>query len=105
MKHNKDNPAQTPKDLLNDLHTLVAEAESMMSASVGEHTEDAMNALRTRLTAAQERMGEMYEGARERVVAGAKCTDTAIRENPYQALAIAVGAGLLVGVLLGRRGH
>ncbi|MBL9200173.1 MAG: DUF883 family protein, partial [Opitutaceae bacterium] len=33
----------------------------------------------------------------------AKCTDSAIREHPYQALAIALGAGLLVGVLLGRR--
>jgi len=101
MKNNS--PAQTPKELLNDLHALVQEAEKMMGESISEHTADAVGALRVRFDAAQERLGELYEGARKKVVAGAKCTDTAIRENPYQALAIAAGVGLLVGVLLGRR--
>jgi len=41
--------------------------------------------------------------AKKKVVAGAKYTDSTIRENPYRALAIAAGVGLLVGVLLGRR--
>lgn len=104
MKKNKDT-AQTPKELLNDLHTLVAEAEKMMGDSLTEHTADAVDALRTRYDAAQERISEMYEGARTKVVAGAKCTDTAIRENPYQALAIAAGVGLLAGILLGRRSN
>jgi ElaB/YqjD/DUF883 family membrane-anchored ribosome-binding protein len=102
MKNNKST-AQTPKDLLNDLQALVAEAEKMMGDSLSEHTADAVSALRSRYDAASERMGEMYEGARKRVVAGAKCTDEAIRENPYQSMAIAAGVGLLVGVLLGRR--
>jgi ElaB/YqjD/DUF883 family membrane-anchored ribosome-binding protein len=102
MKNNKSS-AQTPKDLLNDLQALVAEAEKMMGESISEHTADAVSALRSRYDAASERMGEMYEGARKRVVAGAKCTDEAIRENPYQSMAIAAGVGLLVGVLLGRR--
>ena len=102
MKNNKSS-AQTPKDLLNDLQALVAEAEKMMGESISEHTADAVSALRSRYDAASERMGELYEGARKRVVAGAKCTDEAIRENPYQSMAIAAGVGLLVGVLLGRR--
>ncbi len=102
MKNNKST-AQTPKDLLHDLQTLVAEAEKMMGDSLSEHTADAVSALRTRYDAAHERMGELYDGAKKRVVAGAKCTDEAIRENPYQSIAIAAGVGLLVGVLLGRR--
>ena len=102
MKNNKSS-AQTPKDLLNDLQALVAEAEKMMGDSLSEHTADAVSALRVRYDAASERMGEMYEGARKRVVAGAKSTDEAIRENPYQSMAIAAGVGMLVGVLLGRR--
>lgn len=102
MKNKKDT-AQTPKELLNDLHTLVADAEKMMGDSLSEHTDDAVSALRERYEAAQERIADMYEGAKTRVVAGAKCTDTAIRENPYQALAIAAGVGLLAGILLGRR--
>ena len=75
----------------------------MMGDSVSEHTEDAISALRTRFDAAQERFADLYEGAKKKVVAGAKCTDAAIRANPYQSLAIAAGVGLLVGVLLGRR--
>lgn len=102
---NKSESAQTPKELLNDLHALVADAEKMMSASISEHTDDAVGALRARYEATQERLGELYAGARTKVVAGAKVTDTAIRENPYQSMAIALGVGLLVGVLLGRRSN
>jgi len=102
MKNNNET-AQTPKELLNDLRTLVSEAEKMMGDSISEHTGDAVNALRARYDAAHERLGELYTGARTKVIAGAKCTDEAIRENPYQSMAIAAGVGILVGVLLGRR--
>jgi ElaB/YqjD/DUF883 family membrane-anchored ribosome-binding protein len=103
MKNNADSSTQTPKELLNDLHSLVSEAEKMTGDSLSEPTDDAVSALRTRFDAAQERLGELYTGARKKVVAGAKCTDEAIRANPYQSLAIAAGVGLLVGVLVGRR--
>ncbi|MBK8476010.1 MAG: DUF883 family protein [Opitutaceae bacterium] len=93
----------TPSELLNDLQALVGEAEAMITDSVSEHSADAIESLQTRFHAAQARFAEAYAGARKKVVAGAKCTDTAIRENPYQALAIAGGIGLLLGVLLGRR--
>ena len=105
MKHNTETAAQTPKELLNDLHTLVADAEKMLGDSVSEHTEDAISALRERFDAAQERLTELYSGARKTVVAGAKYTDETIRANPYQSLAIAAGVGLLVGVLLGRNSN
>ena len=75
----------------------------MMGDTLTEHSEDAMSALRSRFDAAQERAGELYAGARKKVVAGARCTDETIRANPYQSLAIAAGIGLLVGVLVGRR--
>lgn len=103
MKNRNASDAQTPADLLNDLRTLVVEAEKMMGAAVSEHTADAMAALRARYEAAQERFGELYESARKNVTAGAKYTDETIRANPYQSIAIAAGVGLLVGVLVGRR--
>jgi len=102
MKSNQDT-AHTPKELLNDLQALVVEAEAMMGNSVSEHSSEAVENLRTRFSAAQERLGELYEGAKKRVVAGARCTDESIRANPYQSIAIAAGVGLLVGVLVGRR--
>lgn len=102
MKSNNDT-AETPRELLNDLHALVAEAEKMMGDSLSEHTGEAVGALRARFDAAHDRLGEVCSRAKQKVVAGAKCTDQAIRANPYHSLAIAAGAGLLIGVLLGRR--
>jgi ElaB/YqjD/DUF883 family membrane-anchored ribosome-binding protein len=102
MKNNKE-AVHTPKELLTELQSLVSEAETMMSDSLTEHSSEALSNLRARFGAAQERMGELYDTAKKKVVAGAKCTDTAIRENPYQSLAIALGVGVLVGVLVGRR--
>jgi ElaB/YqjD/DUF883 family membrane-anchored ribosome-binding protein len=103
MKTKSDSAAPTPQDLLAELKTLVAEAQKMLGDSITEHSEDAISALRSRFDATQERLSELYAGARQKVVAGAKCTDEAIRANPYQSMAIAAGAGLLIGILLGRR--
>ena len=103
MKNNKDTAAHTPKELLTEMHALVAEAQAMMVDSVSEHTQEAVDALRSRFADAQERFADVYAGARKKVIAGAKYTDETIRENPYQSIAIAAGIGLLVGVLLGRR--
>jgi ElaB protein len=102
MKNNKTAHAQTPQELLTDLRTLVSDAEKMVGDSISEHTADAVSALRSRYEAASERLGDMYEVTRKRVVAGAKATDETIRENPYQSLAIAAGVALVVGILLGR---
>lgn len=101
MKNNQ--PTTTAKDLLHDLQALVVEAESLMADSLSEHSGEALDNLRERFGAAQERLADVYQGAKKKVVAGAQYTDTAIRENPYQSLAIAAGVGVLVGVLLGRR--
>jgi len=75
----------------------------MMAGAVTEPTGDAVSTLRARFDAARARFADLYEGTRQKVVAGAKCADATIRANPYQSLAIAAGVGLLLGVLLGRR--
>jgi ElaB/YqjD/DUF883 family membrane-anchored ribosome-binding protein len=102
MKNRQTTPAQTPEELLQDLRNLISEAEAMVGDSVKEHSAEAVDALRERFEAAQERLTDLYAGARRKVVAGARYTDEKIRENPYQSLAIAAGVGVLVGVLLGR---
>ncbi len=103
MKNNKQASAQSPQDILNELHDLVSEAEKMVTEDGPAATEDAISSLRSRFQAAQEKLGDVYDNAREKVSAGARYTDTTIRENPYQSIAIAAGVGVLVGVLLGRR--
>lgn len=103
MKTHPDSSAQTPKELLADLRSLVSDAEKMAAESISETTADAIIALRARFGAAHVRMTELAGCAKDKVVAGAKCTDKAIRANPYQSLAIAAVAGLLLGAVLGRR--
>lgn len=106
MKPTPDNAnAHSPKELLQDLQNLVSEAESMMTSAVSGNSSEALEALRSRFHAAQERFSNLYADTRRKVVAGAKCTDETIRSNPYQSIAIAAGVGLLIGVLLGRRNH
>jgi ElaB/YqjD/DUF883 family membrane-anchored ribosome-binding protein len=103
MKNRNLSETQTPEALLTELRSLVAEAEKMLSGAPDANGEEAVTTLRDRFEAAQERFADLYASARKNVTAGAKYADDTIRANPYQSLAIALGAGLLVGVLLGRR--
>jgi len=103
LKSNNTAPAQTPEDLLSDLRRLVAEAEGMMGESLDGHSEDTLETLRARFDAAHERISDLYENAKGKVVDGAKRTDKIIRANPYRSIMVATGVGLLVGVLIGRR--
>ena len=103
MKHNNKDSVHTPKELLGELQALVSEAETMMADSLSEHTSEAISNLKERFSAAQERFSDMYDRTKKKVVAGAKYTDETIRENPYQSIAIALGVGVLLGVLVGRR--
>jgi len=101
--HRTETP--TPHELLNDLKTLVADTELLVTSTVSERSAEALEALQARLAVAQERFMKIYSLSREKVVAGARCTDAAIRKNPYRSVALALGGGLLVGLLLGRRGR
>lgn len=91
--------AQSPEAIVKDLHALLAEAEKLVGENAGE---EAVTTLRQKLETAQERITDLYQNARERVVAGAKYTDEAVRSHPYESVAVAAGVGLLVGLLVGR---
>ena len=103
MKNNTHTVTHTPKDLLSELQALGAEAKTLMSESLSENSAEAMANLRVRFEAAQEKFAEVYDGTKKKVIAGAQYTDETIRENPYQAIAIALGVGVLLGVVVGRR--
>jgi len=95
--------AHLPKDLINELRELVSEANTLLASSVSEYSAEALAGLRSRISAVEGRLSEYYRDARKQVIAGARATDRTIREHPYPSLAIALGVGVVVGVLLGRR--
>jgi ElaB/YqjD/DUF883 family membrane-anchored ribosome-binding protein len=97
--------AQTPEELLNDLRTLVSDAELMLNDSAGAGTPATFATLRARCSAAQTKLRDLYTGTKAGITAGLKSTDDTIRAHPYESLALALGAGLLVGAVLTRRSH
>ncbi|MEO6002679.1 MAG: hypothetical protein ABIZ04_18210 [Opitutus sp.] len=98
---------KTPDDVLNELRALVSEAERIIGQSPEGscHYDAALAALRERFEAAQERLSTVYQGTKRKVVDSAKYADETIRDNPYQSLAIALGIGLVTGVIIGRRSN
>ncbi len=85
--------------LAEDLRTLVSDAEALLRASTGtngaelqERAQETLQELRARLSTLE-----------EQVTARARDVDTYVRENPWQAVAVAGGVALLLGLIMGRR--
>lgn len=86
----------------NDLGTLAEDARALLTATADVAGEKVGEA-RKRLTAALESGKEIYGRVRDKAVEGAKVADQTVRENPYQAIAIGVGVGALLGYFIARR--
>jgi ElaB/YqjD/DUF883 family membrane-anchored ribosome-binding protein len=86
----------------NDMGQLAEDARALMTATADVAGEKVVEA-RQRLAAALERGKELYGRAKEKAVEGAKVADEVVHEHPYQAIAIGVGVGALLGFLLARR--
>lgn len=96
--------AESPEQIVEHISRLMAEAEAMLEGPVAERAGDKIQDLRSRFSQLQSKASMAYSDARQRVVAGAKATDQTIRAHPYESLAIALGVGVLLGALIGRRG-
>jgi ElaB/YqjD/DUF883 family membrane-anchored ribosome-binding protein len=55
---------------------------------------------RAKLEGVIEKAKEVCDRLQEQTVAAAKATDKTIREKPYHAIGVALGVGVLVGVLV-----
>ncbi|HET7624179.1 MAG TPA: DUF883 domain-containing protein [Verrucomicrobiae bacterium] len=93
---------QSTEKLLQDLKEVVQDGEELLKAGA-EDLSQRGRAAREKLAAALEVARETQRRIQERAVAGARAADTMVREHPYQAIGIAFGVGLLVGVLASRR--
>lgn len=76
--------AATTEKLMADLRTVVRDAEALMQSAAAE---------------SGERLQEAGDSAKE----AAREIDEQVRRNPWAAVGIAAAAGLLLGLLLGRK--
>lgn len=72
-----------------------AEGLKQTAKEAGEDFEESSNDI-------QNRLSDMWDAGREKAGIYARTADQKIRENPYQAVGIAFGLGLIVGLLLTR---
>src|SRR5579883_1601698 len=98
MKSRRSEMDESTEQLLKDLREVVEDGEELLRAGASELNEKGM-AARERLSAALASARETGRKLQERTMAGARATDRVIRDYPYQTVAIAFGAGLLLGVI------
>jgi ElaB/YqjD/DUF883 family membrane-anchored ribosome-binding protein len=78
-----------------DLSNLADDARALMVATADVASE--------KVGEARKRLADALESARTKAVGGAKAVDKAVRQHPYQAVAIGVGVGTIIGYMLARR--
>jgi ElaB/YqjD/DUF883 family membrane-anchored ribosome-binding protein len=86
----------------NNIGTLAEDARALVAATAdvaGDKVAEARQRLATALDSGKELIGRVREKATEHV----KAADQAVRDNPYQTVAIAFGVGALIGYLAARR--
>ncbi|HLP07457.1 MAG TPA: hypothetical protein VK178_04765 [Opitutaceae bacterium] len=90
-------------DLLDNLRDLLADTEKSFGSSAAAETKGLWKAVDKRFSRVREQLDHAYRQSREQVQHAARETDRAIRSHPYEALAVALGVGLLCGALFRRR--
>jgi ElaB/YqjD/DUF883 family membrane-anchored ribosome-binding protein len=96
------NMSKQTRAISDDMEQLAEDARALMAATADVAGEKVGEA-RKRLSAALERGKEIAGNVRDKAIEGAKAADEAVREHPYQAIAIGVGVGAVIGYLLARR--
>ena len=92
--------------LVADLKVVVADAEELLKATAshaGEKVAAAREKIGESLREAKYQLSRAEEAIIDRTKQAAKATDEYVQENPWRAVGIAAGVGLVVGLLIGRR--
>jgi ElaB/YqjD/DUF883 family membrane-anchored ribosome-binding protein len=91
--------------LMQDLQNVVADAEELLRATAsqtGERVAEARERIEENLIAAKQRIAVAELALREKTQQAATATDEYVHKNPWQAIGVAAGVGLLVGMLISR---
>lgn len=101
---NMENEVSKEK-LMQDLRVVVSDAEELLRATAGQAGEKvaaARERIQENLAAAKARMIAAEEAVIAKTKQAAKATDEYVHENPWKAVGIAAGAGLIIGMLIAR---
>jgi ElaB/YqjD/DUF883 family membrane-anchored ribosome-binding protein len=98
--------AVSGQQLTADLKTVISDAEALLKLTAGE-AGNKLGGVREKLEgslkATRERVADMEQAVVTQAKAAAEATDDYVHENPWPAIGIAAAAGLVLGVLIGRK--
>ncbi|HEX9182287.1 MAG TPA: DUF883 family protein [Burkholderiales bacterium] len=92
--------------LMRDLRAVVVDAEELLKATAaqtGERVDKVRAKAEESLRTARNRLQEMGDNAQAQAREAAREVEQQVRENPWTAVGIAAGVGLVLGILIGRR--
>lgn len=93
----------TTATLVEDLQTVMRDAEALLKATAAQ-TGDRIQEVRARteesLRQARVRLSEVQGDVLERARVAADSAESYVRSNPWQAVGLAAGIGVIVGLLL-----
>jgi ElaB/YqjD/DUF883 family membrane-anchored ribosome-binding protein len=92
-----------PTPTINDEVNHLADDARALLAATADVAGDKVAEARKRLSAALASGKQIAGQVRDKAVAGAKVADKAVHDHPYQAIAIGVGVGVVIGYLLARK--
>ena len=92
--------------LENDLQAVITDTETLRKLTADQSNES-IQALRGKaeqsLAAAKVKMYEAHDALREKTAVALQATDRYVHEKPWYAVTVAAGAGLMAGLMMGRR--
>ena len=100
-----DNSVNRDK-FVQDMKLVISDAEELLRATAnqaGEQISVARERIKDSLHEAKVKLAEADAIVRERARQAARYTDEYVHENPWRAIGVAAGIGLLLGLMLGRR--
>jgi ElaB/YqjD/DUF883 family membrane-anchored ribosome-binding protein len=92
--------------LIADYKVLVTDAEELIKATTGQSTEkiaDARIRLQHALLELKPRLANTEAVLRDKARVAASAADEYVHHNPWTALGVAAGFGIVIGLLIGRR--
>ena len=95
----------TRDQLMNDLKTVVSDAETWLRSShmlSGEDLQAAKAKFERTLVNAKDTLVGLEESVVERTKVAARATDEYVHENPWRAIGMGAAVGVIVGMLIAR---
>lgn len=100
-----ENPVDRDK-FVKDMRTVISDAENLLRATAnqaGEQIAVARERIQESMHQAKVKLAEAEAVLRERASQAARYTDEYVHDNPWHAIGVAAGIGLVLGILLARR--